>query len=201
MPNLYIIAGHNGAGKSTFGRKLLPNHAQEISIFDGDIVYSQKLKEAVKTIKVHKYAVQQADEDTVEEFAKLSNQAIENQADFAYEGHFSNESSWGTITHFREKGYTINMIFLGLSNLELSIDRVNWRVGKGGFLVPTYAIHHNYFGNLRFLNQNYEMIDNLNIWDTSSGIPVILLVIANHQKEYLSPSIPQWFSEHLPTFI
>ena len=93
------------------------------------------------------------------------------------------------------------MIFLGLSNLELSIDRVNWRVGKGGFLVPTYAIHHNYFGNLRFLNQNYEMIDNLNIWDTSSGIPAILLVILNHQKQYLSPSMPQWFTEHLPDFI
>ena len=44
MPNLYIIAGHNGAGKSTFGRKLLPNQAQNISIFDGDVVYSQKLK-------------------------------------------------------------------------------------------------------------------------------------------------------------
>ena len=201
MPNLYIIAGHNGAGKSTFGRKLLPNQAQNLSIFDGDVVYSQKLKEASLTIRVHKYAVQQADEETVEEFARLSNEAIETQSDFAYEGHFSNESSWGTILHFKEKGYTINMIFLGLESLKLSEKRVSDRVQGNGFLVPTYAIHHNYFGNLRFLNQNYEMIDNLNLWDTSSGIPVILLVISNHQKEYLSPSIPQWFTEHLPAFI
>lgn len=71
MPNLYIIAGHNGAGKSTFGRKLLPVEAQSISIFDGDIVYSQKLKEASLSIKIHKYAAQQANEHTIEQFIRL----------------------------------------------------------------------------------------------------------------------------------
>jgi predicted ABC-type ATPase len=201
MPNLYIIAGHNGAGKSTFGRKLLPTDAQNLTIFDGDIVYSQKLKEASKTIKVYKYAVQQADEDTIEEFVRLSNEAKETQSDFAYEGHFSNESSWETITSFRERGYTINMIFIGLKSLKLSEKRVTDRVQGNGFLVPTYAIHHNYFGNLRFLNQNFEMIDNLSIWDTSSGIPKILLVIANHQKQYLAPSLPNWFTEFLPSLL
>jgi predicted ABC-type ATPase len=199
MPNLYIITGHNGAGKSTSGRKLLPNQAQNLLIFDGDIVYSQKLKEASLTIPVHKYAVQQADEDTVEAFSQLSTEAMDSQSDFAYEGHFSNESSWKTITTFRERGYTINMIFLGLKSLKLSEKRVNNRVQGNGFLVPTYAIHHNYFGNLRFLNQNFDMIDNLTIWDTSSGVPEILLVISNHQKEYLSSSLPNWFSEFLPS--
>jgi predicted ABC-type ATPase len=33
MPNLYIIAGHNGAGKSTFGKSLLPQNAQNLTIF------------------------------------------------------------------------------------------------------------------------------------------------------------------------
>ena len=201
MPNLYIIAGHNGAGKSTFGRKLLPNQAQNLFIFDGDVIYLQKLKKASLTISVHKYAVQQADEDTVEEFSQLSKEAINTQADFAYEGHFSNESSWGTIQLFTEKGYIINMIFLGLESLKLSEKRVKDRVQENGFLVPSYAIHHNYFGNLRLLNQNFEMIDNLSIWDTSSGIPEILLVISNHQKEYVASSLPNWFTELLPSLI
>jgi predicted ABC-type ATPase len=37
MPNLYIIAGHNGAGKSTFGKNLLPQNAQNLTIFDGEL--------------------------------------------------------------------------------------------------------------------------------------------------------------------
>lgn len=54
MPNLYIIAGHNGAGKSTYGKSLLPPNAQNLTIFDSDLVFSQKLKFFASYIKVHK---------------------------------------------------------------------------------------------------------------------------------------------------
>ena len=201
MPNLYIIAGHNGAGKSTFGKNLLPQNAQNLTIFDGDLVYSQKLKHFSSYIKVHKYAAQEADEATVEEFERLSKEAIGTQSDFAYEGHFSNENSWDTIRFFKTQGYVISMIFLGLKTLKLSENRVSDRVQANGFLVPPYAIHHNYYGNLKFLNIHYDLIDNLSIWDSSSGIPQILMVINNHQKEYQSPKLPNWFTELLPSLI
>ncbi len=201
MPNLYIIAGHNGSGKSTFGKNLLPLNAQNLTIFDGDLVFSQKLKFFSSYIKIHKYAVQEADEATVKEFEKLSKEAIVTQSDFAYEDHFSNDNSWETIKYFRKQGYTISMIFLGLERLDLSEDRVGIRVFKGGFLVPTYAIHHNYYGNLKFLNIHHDLIDNLSIWDSSSGIPQILLVMNNQSKAYQSPQLPNWFIEFLPDLV
>lgn len=201
MPNLYIIAGHNGAGKSTFGKKLLPQNAQNLTIFDGDLIFSQKLKFFASYIKVHKYAVQEADDATVEEFERLSKDAIATQSDFAYEGHFSNENSWDTIRYFRKQGYTISMIFLGLERLDLSEDRVSIRVFKGGFLVPTYAIHHNYYGNLKFLNIHHDLIDNLSIWDSSSGTPQILMFINHTKKEFQSTSLPNWFTELLPDLV
>ena len=201
MPNLYIIAGHNGAGKSTFGKNLLPQNVQNLTIFDGDLVFSRKLKHFSSYIKVHKYATQEADEATVDEFKKLSEEAIANQSDFAYEGHFSNENSWDTIRYFRKQGYTISMIFLGLKTLKSSEKRVSDRVQANGFLVPTYAIHHNYYGNLKFLNIHHDLIDNLSIWDSSFGNPQILMVINNAQKEYQSPQLPNWFTEFLPDLI
>jgi predicted ABC-type ATPase len=201
MPNLYIIAGHNGAGKSTFGKNLLPQNAQNLTIFDGDLVYSQKLKYFASYIKVHKYAAQEADDATVEEFERLSKEAITTQSDFAYEGHFSNENSWDTIRYFRTQGYTISMVFLGLKTLKASEKRVSDRVQANGFLVPTYAIHHNYYGNLKFLNIHHDLIDNLSIWDSSSGIPQILMVINNHNKTYQSPQLPNWFIEFLPDLV
>lgn len=201
MPNLFIITGHNGAGKSTFGKNLLPLSAQNLTIFDGDLVYSQKLKFFSSYIKVHKYAAQEADEATVEEFEKLSKEAIASQSDFAYEGHFSNENSWDTIRFFKKQEYDISMIFLGLERLDLSEDRVGIRVFKGGFLVPAYAIHFNYYGNLKFLNIHHDLIDNLSIWDSSYGNPQILMVINNHHKEYQSSLLPNWFTEFLPHLI
>jgi predicted ABC-type ATPase len=201
MPSLYIIAGHNGSGKSTFGKNLLPQNAQNLTMFDGDLVFSQKLKHFSSYIKVHKYAVQEADDATVEEFERLSKEAIATQSDFAYEGHFSNENSWDTIRFFRRQGYTISMIFLGLERLDLSEERVSIRVFKGGFLVPTYAIHHNYYGNLKFLNIHHDLIDNLSIWDSSFGTPQILMVINNHKKEYQSTELPHWFTEFLSDLV
>jgi predicted ABC-type ATPase len=201
MPNLYIIAGHNGAGKSTFGKNLLPQNAQNLTIFDGDLVFSQKLKYFSSYIKVHKYAVQEADEATVEEFEKLTKEALFTQSDFAYEGHFSNENSWDTIRFFKKQGYTILMIFLGLKTLKSSEKRVSDRVQANGFLVPAYAIQHNYYGNLKFLNIHYDLIDNLSIWDSSHGNPQVLMVIHNQHKEYKSPQLPNWFTEFLPDLL
>ena len=201
MPNLYIIAGHNGAGKSTFGKELLPQNAQNLTIFDGDLVFSQKLKFFASYIKVHKYAVQEADDATIEEFERLSKDAIATQSDFAYEGHFSNENSWDTIRYFRKQGYSISMIFLGLKTLKSSEKRVSDRVQANGFLVPVYAIHHNYYGNLKFLNIHHDLIDNLSIWDSSSGTRQILMVINNSKKEYQSPQLPHWFTEFLPDLV
>jgi predicted ABC-type ATPase len=200
MPNLYIIAGHNGAGKSTYGKDLLPQNAQILPIFDGDVIYSQKLRYISSYIKVYKYAAQEAEEYTLKSFEKLTQDAIEKQYDFAYEGHFSNEESWNTIRFFRKQGYIISMIFLGLKTLSISEKRVLDRVQSNGFFVPTYAIHHNYYGNLKFLNLYYNLIDNLNIWDTTD-IPQLLMIISNQRKEYLSNNLPTWFKEFLPNLL
>jgi predicted ABC-type ATPase len=93
------------------------------------------------------------------------------------------------------------MIFLGLERLDLSEERVGIRVFKGGFLVPPYAIHHNYYGNLKFLNIHHDLIDNLSIWDSSSGIPQVLMITNDHIKAYQSPQLPNWLTEFLPDLV
>lgn len=46
MPELYIITGSNGAGKSTVGFSYLPQAIQShYSIFDGDKLFVNKQKE------------------------------------------------------------------------------------------------------------------------------------------------------------
>ena len=43
MPELYIITGSNGAGKSTVGADYLPSHIQQQGqFFDGDKLFMQK---------------------------------------------------------------------------------------------------------------------------------------------------------------
>jgi len=45
MPELYIITGSNGAGKSTIGTIHLPaNIRDNYTVFDGDKLFTQKQK-------------------------------------------------------------------------------------------------------------------------------------------------------------
>ena len=46
MPDLYVIIGSNGAGKSTIGFSYLPKRIQDnYTIFDGDKLFMLKRKE------------------------------------------------------------------------------------------------------------------------------------------------------------
>ncbi|WP_257670818.1 hypothetical protein [Parapedobacter tibetensis] len=46
MPDLYIITGSNGAGKSSIDPEYLPPNIQhQYSVFDGDLLFVQKRRE------------------------------------------------------------------------------------------------------------------------------------------------------------
>ena len=61
MPELHIIMGSNGAGKSSIGHEFLPLYIKDgYIVFDGDKLYMQKQKElwlqgirAIKEAKKH----------------------------------------------------------------------------------------------------------------------------------------------------
>ncbi len=50
MPELHIITGSNGAGKSTIGPEYLPHHIRDTCVvFDGDKLALEKTKELLAT--------------------------------------------------------------------------------------------------------------------------------------------------------
>ena len=63
------------------------------------------------------------------------------------------------------------MLFLGLKDTDLSEMRVGLRAKKGGHNVPRYDIENNFYGNLEMLNEHYELLDHLQIVDTSVFLP------------------------------
>jgi len=55
MPELFIITGSNGAGKSSIGPKYLPQRIRERGpVFDGYKLFVEKRKELWRNIKSHK---------------------------------------------------------------------------------------------------------------------------------------------------
>ncbi len=204
MHGLYIIAGPNGAGKSTAGADLLPQSIRESYIpFDGDKLKMMKQKEFRSKTVSYKEAGRLADHYVHEEFDKQYKRALLAKDHFVYEGHFSDEASWNLIRRFRDAGYFIDMIFLGLVSLQLSSDRVFNRAIRGGHNVPPLDIEKNYFGNLIMINKYIDLIDQLTLLDASGNKPLYIGQWYNGKMHFnvTAESIPTWVSSYFKHLI
>src|SRR5438105_3398017 len=110
MPDLYIITGSNGAGKSTVGPDYLPKHINEhYTIFDGDKLFTQKQKELWQSgMRAHKEAKKVSYQFVMDTFDVLVEDAINKRDNFVYEGHFTNDATWDIPKRFKNTGYKIN---------------------------------------------------------------------------------------------
>ncbi len=202
MPDIYIITGSNGAGKSTVGPTYLPEYLQlNYPVFDGDKLFMQKQRELWKNghraVKETKKIAYQFVSDT---FDRLVNDALEKREHFVYEGHFTNDSAWDIPKRFKDAGYKTNLLFFGLLSPDLSELRVVDRVKEGGHYVDRRTIEDNFYGNLEKLNKYSCIIDNLTVVDTSAvGHKVLCNIINGEVVESVSPkSLPAWFKSYLP---
>ncbi len=202
MPALYIITGSNGAGKSSIGPEYLPTQIRELyPVFDGDLLFVRKQRELFpEQIPSPKEARKLAYEFVSDTFDRLVEEALDRNDTFVYEGHFTNDATWFTPKRFKDAGYEVHLIFLGVKTPEISHLRVTDRVNDGGHYVDRLTIESNFYGNLEKLNQYLDLIDHLTIIDTS-GIKHSTLVIISYGKvkSAVAPhELPQWFITYLP---
>lgn len=202
MPSLYIIAGSNGAGKSTVGPDYLPLEIQQrCKVFDGDKLFMEKQSEIWKSgMRAHKEAKKIAFAFVEETFDSLVDAALNSNVDFVYEGHFTNDATWDIPKKFKEKGYQINIIFFGLANTDLSELRVVDRTKEGGHYVDPLTVASNFYGNLEKLNQYYILFNTLQVIDTSEAEHKVLCVVVDEEISSAIPSntLPEWFQINLP---
>jgi predicted ABC-type ATPase len=201
MPILIIITGSNGAGKSSIGPDYIPNKLRD-SIFDGDKLFMQKKSELWSSgVRPPKECKKLAFETVVETFEELVEYSINNNVDFVYEGHFTNEATWDVPKRFKIAGYKIHLIFFGLTDITLSETRVIGRTYEGGHYVDPLTVKSNFYGNLEKLDKYYYLFNTVRIFDTS-GIEHIELVKLKNGKPYSAVSskeLPNWFTENLKT--
>ncbi|HRD57438.1 MAG TPA: zeta toxin family protein [Ferruginibacter sp.] len=200
MPLLYIITGSNGAGKSSVGPDYIPTHLRN-SIFDGDKLFMQKRSEFwINGIKSHKECRKLASEVVETTFDNLVETALKDNTDFAYEGHFTNDATWGIPQKFKDSGYKIHLIFFGLTDTALSEIRVIGRAKEGGHYVDPLTLSSNFYGNLDKLDKYFGIFDSVTLVDTS-GIEHIGLVVIKKGKcvsAVPQDELPEWFTTNLP---
>ncbi len=202
MPELYIITGSNGAGKSTLGSYFLPLNIRENNlVFDGDKLFMDKQREIWKSgITAIKEAKKIAIAFVNDTFNSLVDDAISSKNNFAYEGHFTNDATWDIPKRFKNEGYSIHLIFLGLTSTEISQTRVGERVKVGGHYVDPKTVNSNFYGNLEKLDKYFLIFDTVKIIDTSVTEFLDVCNLENGEVVFSvdNYSLPKWFKENLP---
>lgn len=160
MPNLYIISGCNGAGKTTASYTVLP----EMLNCD-DFVNADEIAKGLSPLNPEKAAID-AGRLMLTRIKKL----INKQMDFAFETTLATRSYTKTIEIARENGYRITLLFFWLDSVDLAIERVRTRVMEGGHNIPKDVIERRYYAGLRNLFQLYIPIsDYWMIFDNSTA--------------------------------
>ena len=134
MPDLYIIAGCNGAGKTTASYTVLPD-----ILFCKEFVNADEIARGLSPFQPEKVALQAG-----KIMLKRIDELILQKESFAIETTLTTLSYQHTIKNAQRSGYKVTLIFFWLNDVNLAIERVKLRVKDGGHNIPVETIRRRY---------------------------------------------------------
>jgi len=154
-----IFAGVNGAGKTTLYFKQLETEKNKnfgLRVNIDEIVQAiGDWKNPKDQIRASKIAL------------KIRNEHLENGYSFNQETTLCGKSIISFIHKAKDKGYKINLYYVGLESEQIAKDRVKIRVAKGGHDIAPELIERRYKESLENLKSILPIVNNLYLFDNS----------------------------------
>ena len=135
MPNLYIIAGCNGAGKTTASFTILPD-----ILGCQEFVNADNIAYGISPFNVEGVAIE-AGKIMLHRIDEL----IGEGADFAIETTLATRSYVSLVKRAQALKYKVTLLYIWLKSPELAIQRVSERVSKGGHNIPSDVVKRRYY--------------------------------------------------------
>jgi predicted ABC-type ATPase len=133
-PYCWIIAGPNGAGKTTFSLKYLPQVAGKIDFINADMIAAG----------LSPLAPERSLNKASRIFLNRVQDRISRRMDFAFETTLSGRTYLKWIDQMWAEGWCVKLIYIALSNLAFSKQRVTERVAHGGHHIPTHDLERRF---------------------------------------------------------
>lgn len=171
-PQLWMLVGGNGSGKTTFYQKFLKPYG--IHFINADLIAREMSPDAPEAMSYE--AAQIAEQMRLD--------LVHHRIPFCFETVFSHPSKIEFVQQARMQDYEINMVFIHLGDPQLNIARISQRVVEGGHFVPDEKVT----GRLKRLVDNVKacipLVDRLVIFDNSQRVGSF-----NCQLEYVSGTL------------
>jgi predicted ABC-type ATPase len=171
--NLYIIAGCNGAGKTTASFTILPE------VLDcREFVNADEIAKGLSPFQPDKSAIE-AGRIMLHRIGYL----LKENANFAFETTLSTKTYKNTILKSQAAGYHVTLLFFWLQTVELAKKRVLKRVSEGGHDIDSQVIERRYLSGIQNLFDIYLPIsNNVLIFDNSEGEHELIAEKSDHSN-------------------
>ena len=157
MPILYIIAGPNGVGKTTFADHYLPDEAKHLEFVNVDLIARGLSPYDPDSVAI------EAGRIALRRIREL----IEQRAGFTWETTLSGKTAMTWLRQARQVGYELKAYFLWVRDLEIAMRRVRQRVTEGGHNIREEVSRRrfmktiqNFFDVYRPLLYSWKLLEN-----------------------------------------
>ncbi len=165
--DLYIIAGPNGVGKTTFASKFLPKYANCQNFINADLIAQgmSPFSPEAAAVRAGRLVLSE-----IRFFAR-------RRVSFAFETTLSGRSYLRLIRQLKKQGYRVHFFFLWVDTVDVVLARVRERVLKGGHDVPQSVLYRRYGRSIRNFFADYRPLANSwYLFDNTGTKPEVIAV-------------------------
>ena len=159
-PQVIVLAGSNGAGKTTASRSLLAEALGVLTFVNADVI-----AQGLAGFDPDSVAVE-AGRIMLERLHTLAAQ----RATFAFETTLAARTLAGWLKRLRQDGYAVHLVYFWLKSADLAVMRVARRVLAGGHAIPEATIRQRYGRSLEnFFRMYRPVVSAWHLFDNSEA--------------------------------
>lgn len=187
---LWLLAGGNGAGKSTFYRCAL--QPRGIALVNADNIARDIAPDGAEQAS---YAAAQLAEH-------LRYDLLSKGVSFCFETVFSHPSKIDFLARAKALDYEIILVFIHLENVELNKARVSQRVSEGGHAVPEEKIETRIPRTLIHIKAALPLVDEVHLLDNSrADQPLRRIASMKSGAVNADGDLPLWAKDLLAVYL
>ena len=186
MPVLYILAGPNGTGKTTFYSFAVQNGFidKNLPFINVDIITRQlggyTEENYIKASDVYR---------------ETEKKHIEAKSDFMIESNLADSRSYQWLSLMKSSGYNLVLYFLSTDDVVINIGRVLRRVSEGGHNVAESIIRSRYALSHSYLKTRLSEFKEVYLVDNSTDTAQIQVKINDGRITEKAPDLLNWVQE------
>jgi len=170
---LYIIAGCNGAGKTTASFTILPE-----VLGCKEFINADEIAKGLSPFQPESVAMQAG-----RIMLARMDELLQKRETFAFETTLATKSYKQKIEWAQANGYEVTLLFFWLDSPNMAKKRVAQRVAEGGHSIPSQTIERRYHNGIANLFAIYmDMVDICYIFDNSEGRKELIAQKEKHKE-------------------